>query len=254
MGAIFVPGRGSADGPLGEERSAHAHPQRPHRTTSGGQSARRGARSSQAVPAGPGAGPSQIPGRGGRLSRVRHGPSHGAAAAHDAGRSRPAGRGVPLHRYLARVRQPPPSASCHRQRGDRAARPRGAGPRLRPGGRAHRDDARQAGAPGAGARHALAPGVGSASRRGRGGVYVDHERGAVHRRRAPRQGVHRRRRCLSDRALAQARLPPHGGPVHRLPRAADGQPFAVPLLPSAGAHVHRGLVSRGAGARRGRPG
>ncbi len=92
---------------------------------------------------------------------------------------------------------------------------------------------------------------GAAGGPGGRGIHLDDGRGRLHGRRAPGEGVHRRRRRLPGRAVAPPRHRAAGRPVHGLSRAPHGQPVALSLLPAPGQDQHRGLVSGGAGAARG---
>src|SRR5438094_512762 len=57
------------------------------------------------VPAGAGARPAALPGRSRRLPRLRHGPSHGAAAGKRQRRPEAARRHLPVHGHAPRLRQ-----------------------------------------------------------------------------------------------------------------------------------------------------
>ena len=105
------------------------------------------------------------------------------------------------------------------------------------------------------ARAAAAPlltAAGTAARAGRGGLHLDDGRGRVLRCRPARQGVHRGRRRLSDRAVAPPRLPrwrPIPFTVYRALRTINPSPYL--FYPASRQDDDRRLLARGPGARRG---
>ena len=92
-------------------------------------------------------------------------------------------------------------------------------------------------------REAAAAAAARARRLGDGAAYQD----AVRRG----QGVHRGRRHLPGRALAPADRRLRARPVHRLPRAAHGEPVALHVLPEGRRDRGGGRLAGDAGARRG---
>ena len=138
---------------------------------------------------------------------------------------------------------------------DRAARPGVARPRVRPGGRAHRDDAGQARAAGAVGHAPLTlPAPGPLLALGEEGFTSTMDEATFS------DAVRRAKEYIAAGDAYQVVLARRldcragGRSVHGLPGAADDQPVAVPLLSSAGPDHDRRLLAGGAGAGRGRSG
>ena len=187
--------------------------------------------------------PAALHRRRGRLPGLRRGPPL-RAARHDpgGGRDRLPGSAVHVRRLAARLR----SRQARRQ--GRRALPAGRRRRgLVPAGLLEDRRAGQAPEPRAAGQPLPDRALPRARRAG-----VERRARPLHRDGAAREGVHRRRRHHPGRAVAAAVAQDGGAPVLDLPRAADGQPVAVHVLPADGRLLHRRRVAGDARAGGGR--